>query len=129
MADGFEGINQLQELLKRAANAAEPERIVEAQKKGADFLADRLRGRSAPKRSGKMLSSFTSQSDQAKGETVFGWGVFYGRLVESGHKAGGWARKKKASITRVKPNAHLLPTFTANKEQVFRLILEDLERG
>ena len=129
MTDDFEGINRIQEVLARKAAAAQPERIIQAQEKGAAFLSDQLRGRSSTRRSGAMLASFASKPDATKVETVFGWGKFYGRLVESGHKAGGYARKKKASVSRVKASPHLKPTFDANKDQIYQIMINDLERS
>lgn len=128
MTDSFEGINRLQEYLRKKTEAATPERIIEAQQKGAEYMRDIMRGRNSPKRKGTMLASFTFESDTAKTETTFGWGAkgWYGRLKESGHntRAG---RKKKSSVHRVKAQPHLRPTFEANKTQVFQLMTESLD--
>jgi Bacteriophage protein of unknown function (DUF646). len=126
MDDGFAGLERLQKLLTEKAEAASMERIVAAQQKAAAYLQDIMRGRSSPRKSGKMLSSFEYKSDTTKGETDFGWGKFYGRLKESGHKAGGFARKKKSSVTRVKAQPHLRPTFEANKSAIMQMMADDL---
>ena len=142
MNDGYQGILKLQELLGKKAKAAQPENLVKAQEQGAVFLADKLRGRSAPRKTGAMLDSFAYKTDPAKGETIFGWTAkyFYGRLKESGHTAGsGRERKKsaygrfywhkKTSTSRVKAQPHLKPTFEENKQQIFQIMIDNLERG
>lgn len=121
----FEGLNRLQEYLKEKIEAAAPERIIEGQQKSAEHLRDIMRGRSSPKRSGTMLSSFAFTSDPAAVETTFGWGKFYGRLKESGHntRAG---RKKKSSVHRVAAQQHLKPTLEANKTQIIQIMVDNL---
>lgn len=127
--DDFSGIERLQAYIAKKAEQASPARIAESQEKGAEYIREQMRGRSSPRRKGTMLSSFAYESDKSKGETTFGWGKFYGRLVESGHNAGGFARKKKPSVSRVKAQPHLKPMFEANKENIFRIMIEELERG
>lgn len=129
MNDGAAGIKRLQEYLAKKAKQAEPNRILAGQQAAAVLMQDRPRGRSSPRRTGAMLSSFAFEADQTKVETVFGWGKFYGRLKETGHNSGGHARKKKPSVSRVKAQPHLKPTFESNREQLYKTMIETMERG
>lgn len=129
MSNGAEGIKRLQEYLAKKAKQAEPDRILAGQRAAAELMQNQLRGRSSPRRTGEMLSSFVFEADQTKVETLFGWGKFYGRLKETGHNSGGHGRKKKASVSRVKAQPHLKPTFESNLEQIYQTMIETTERG
>ncbi len=130
MNDGdFSGFNRLKAYLEKKARQAEPEAILEGQKAAAEYMQDQMRGRSSPRKTGAMLSSFAFEADQAKVETAFGWGKFYGRLKETGHKAGGYGRKKKSAAVRVKAQPHLKPTFESNKSRLFQIMIDKMERS
>ena len=131
MADGFEGINALQKYLEDCIASADPANVLAAQAAAAEQFCDEMHALSAPRKTGKMLSSIAYQQDTGKTETVIGWGEFYGRLKENGHRtrAAKKTRKKTKSTRMVKAQPHFLPTFTANREQITATMCRVIERS
>lgn len=128
IAEDLDGLERLSAYLAKKAESAAPERIRSSQQKGAEFMQTIMRGRTAPKRTGAMLSSFAYEADTAKTETLFGWGRFYGRLKESGHRTRG-GRKKKKSSGRVNAQPHLAPSFELHKRTLVQIMVNDLQFG
>lgn len=125
----MEGIERLQAYLQEKMKAAEPEVIRRAQAAGAEVMLSATRSLTRPRRTGKMLESFAYEYDPMKQETIFGWGKFYGRLKESGHAVGGFARKRTPKRTQVKSQAHLRPTFEANRERILSAMADTIQGG
>lgn len=125
----FAGFDRLSAYLEKKAKQAEPEAILAGQKAAAEYMQAQMRGRSSPRRTGAMLSSFAFEANRTTVETAFGWGKFYGRLKETGHKAGGFGRKKKTAAVRVKAQPHLKPTFEANKARLYQIMIDTMERS
>lgn len=143
----LEGFATLAELLATCAKAAEPAITKSAQRAGAEYFVDMMRKRAAPRsrmRHAHMLDTITYE--QKDGETTIGWTMFYGRLVESGHKTVLGYKKKKSSSTKkayaltasashkrknvssVPPNRHMKPEFDAQKDEIIKRIAEVYEK-
>ena len=116
MADDFEGFQRLATLLKGYAENANSANILRAQKAGAEYFCGVMRNRPSPRGRSRdhMLDSIAYEQDTQQVETVVGWGKFYGRMVESGHRAGGWAKNTQT----VTANPHLKPEFNKQKDQI-----------
>jgi HK97 gp10 family phage protein len=126
----FDGIMKIQDLLAEKIKQADPERVLAAQAAAAEMLKAKLamlpNPRSRNNKSGHMLEAFVYEQDRAKVETVFGWGKFYGRFVESGHRAGGWAKKRMPQSSSIAARPHLRSTFESNKDELIRVMIDAL---
>lgn len=129
--DGFMQLNdELSEMMKWA----DKDRIKEAQEAGASFLVDKIRKLSKPRRTGKLLKSVDYEHNAIENSTDVGWGVYYGRIVENGHKAGarpsrGKKSKKKDTRTYVPAQPHLFSTYKNNKEKIYQIMIDKLRKG
>lgn len=116
MADDFEGLQRLTALLEGYSKNANAANILQAQKSGAEYFCEVMRRKTSPRGRSRehMLDSITYEQDTQNAETIVGWGKFYGRMVESGHRAGGWAKASKT----VAASPHLKPEFNQQKDQI-----------
>ncbi len=116
MADDFEGLQRLANLLEGYSKNASSANILRAQQAGAEYFCRVMRSKTSPRGRSRehMLDSITYEQDAQNTETVVGWGKFYGRMVESGHRAGGWAKAGKT----VMPSPHMKPEFNKQKDQI-----------
>ena len=97
-----DGFANLEKILNGFAKMADPAVVEAAQKAGAEHLTRALRIRAAPRGRSRvhMLDAIDFEYD-GKGETVVGWRKFYGRFVETGHRAvTGYKRGKSSSSTK-----------------------------
>lgn len=116
MAEDFEGLQRLADLLAGYSVNANPANILRAQKAGAEYFCEIMRRKSSPRGRSRehMLDSIAYEQDAHNTVTVVGWGKFYGRMVEAGHRAGGWAKSSKS----VAANPHMKPEFNKQKNQI-----------
>lgn len=129
----LKGFQRLQEYISKKSQITNAS-ILSGQKAAAEYLQEAMRGRSAPRgrSSPHMLDTFIFEQDETTAETKFGWGRFYGRMVESGHKvwSQGKKRKKKVGEQRtVKAQPHLKTEFDKNQDQLVKIMIETMERG
>lgn len=128
-----EAIQRLTEYIQKKAKQAEPEAILAGHRAAAELMEQQMRGRSSPRRkrsNSHMLDNFVYESHTDRVETEFGWNRqhFYGRIVESGWNAGGWAKKRMPKRTRIAGKPHLKPTFEANRKRVLETMISEIER-
>ncbi|MDL2318534.1 hypothetical protein LJC74_05600 [Eubacteriales bacterium OttesenSCG-928-A19] len=142
MAALVDGFAALSEILKGFAEIADPSVTEAAQEAGAVYFVGIMRGKSSPRtRGGRQHMLDTIDYEQKNGETIIGWTLFYGRLVESGHKTVlGYKRKKtsstgkayavtasaahkRANTSYVRARPHMRPEFEANREQILRQMM------
>jgi hypothetical protein len=116
MADDFEGFQRLANLLEEYSQNANPANILQAQKAGAEYFCEVMRRKASPRGRSRehMLDSVAYDQDARNTETVVGWGKFYGRMVESGHRAGGWAKASES----IAAHPHMKPEFNKQKDQI-----------
>jgi len=116
MADDFEGLQRLADLLEGYSVNADPANILRAQQAGAEYFCEVMRSKMSPRGRSRehMLDSIAYEQEPQNTVTVVGWGKFYGRMVESGHRAGGWAKASKT----VAANPHMKPEFIKQKDQI-----------
>jgi len=116
MADDFEGFQRLAHLLEGYSQNANPAQVLQAQKSGAEYFCEVMRRKASPRGRSRehMLDSIAYEQDTRSVETLVGWGKFYGRMVEAGHRAGGWS-KNSGDIAA---HPHLKPEFDKQKEQI-----------
>ncbi len=128
MADDFTGCLKLNEYLDKCIQVAQPESILDRQAEAAQRFTDIMHGLSSPRskgiHGGKMLASITYTQNTSTTETDVGWGLWYGRLKESGHDVGGFGRKK-AKKTHVKAQPHMRPTFEAHRAELLQILAKD----
>lgn len=128
--DGFMELNEeLNDLMKWA----DKDRIRGAQIAGASYLVDKVRKLSKPKRTGKLLKSIDYENDGIESSTDVGWKVYYGRIVENGHRVGSRpsrSKKKKVKDTRpyIPAQPHLYPTFKNNKEKIYEIMIKEIRK-
>lgn len=129
--DGFMSLNkELDEMMKWA----DKDRIRGAQIAGASFLVDKVRKLSKPKRTGKLLKSIDYEENSIQNSTDVGWKVYYGRIVENGHRVGSRpSRSKKNKMKDTRPyipaQPHLYPTYKNNKEKIYEIMIKELRKG
>ena len=128
------GFMKLNEELSDLMKWADEDRIKDAQNAGASFLVNKVRKLSKPRRTGNLLNRVTSEYDSSKKSTGVGWGDYYGRIVENGHKAGkrkSRSKKKKIKDTRnyVPAQPHLFTTYKNNKEKIYEIMINKLRKG
>ncbi len=129
MADDFQGFARLAALLEGYVERSSPANILKAHAAGAEYFVGVMRSRGSPRgrSSPHMLDTITYEQDSAKTETVVGWGKFYGRLVESGHRAGGFAKKKMAKKSTVPGRPHMRPEFNSQREEIINRMVAVLK--
>lgn len=111
-----DGFMELNKDLAEAMKWADEKKKKDAQEAGASFLVNKVRQLSKPRRKGKLLESVDYEYNPAEKSTDAGWKVYYGRIVENGHKAGARpSRSKRNKIkdtrTYVPAQPHLFPTY------------------
>jgi HK97 gp10 family phage protein len=121
MTDDNKGFLNLIDTLNNFSKMADEDNIKEAQEAGAAFLVGKLRRLSKPRNTGKMLESMDFEYNKKEKTVEVGWGKFYGRLVESGHKT-------RSGKKVVSAKAHLKPTFEANKNFINKIMIDTLKR-
>lgn len=128
-----EAIKRLMEIIEKKAKQAEPESILAGHKAAAEYMKEQMRGLSAPRRArsnSHMLDHFVYEQHENLIETEFGWDRqhFYGRIVESGWNAGGWAKKRMPKRSRIAGKPHLRPAFNAAKEKLYQIMIDEMEK-
>ncbi|MDL2318221.1 hypothetical protein LJC74_03880 [Eubacteriales bacterium OttesenSCG-928-A19] len=141
MAALVDGFASLSDILKGFAEIADPAVTEAAQAAGAIHFVGVMRGKSAPRGRGRRHMLDSIDYEQKNGETVVGWTLFYGRMVESGHKTVlGYKRKKtsspskayavtasaahkRANTSHVRARPHMRTEFEANKDQILRRMM------
>lgn len=129
-----DGFMELDKELSELVKLADESRIKDAQEAGASFLVDKVRKLSKPRRKGKLLDSVDYEYDSANKSTDVGWGVYYGRIVENGHRAGkrvSRSKKKKVKDTRsyIPAQPHLFSAYKNNKEKIYEIMIKELRKG
>ena len=112
-----EGLEQINDQLQRAANAAK--NGAEAVRPAAEaFVAD---VHALPRPRGQMGAGHTHMLDSVAGKPegkgyLVGWGQYYGRFVEHG-------------TSKMGAQPHLIPTWEKNEDKYMQLIQEQLTGG
>lgn len=133
----LDGFAKMSELLQGFAQAADPAVTKAAQAAGAEYFVEIMHRLSAPRGGGRKHMLDSIAYEQEDGETNVGWTLFYGRMVESGHKTVlGYRRKKTSSTTKayaltttaakkranvstIRARPHMKPALDANREQIY----------
>lgn len=127
------GFMELNDELDEAMKWANEAKKKDAQEAGASFLVNKVRQLSKPRRKGKLLESVDYEDNSKEKSTDVGWKVYYGRIVENGHRAGARpsrSKRKKIRDTRtyVPGQPHLFPTYKNNKEKIFEIMINEIKK-
>ncbi|MDD6788661.1 MAG: HK97 gp10 family phage protein [Lachnospira sp.] len=118
----LQGFDDLAEQLKQIADNVDDEKALDAIQKGADELAADVRA--LPKPRSKMGGGHTHMLDtvgtqRADKAIEVGWGAYYGKMVENGH------RSSKSKFIAAQP--HLTTTWNQNKDKYYQTMIEALK--
>ncbi len=127
------GFMNLDKELSEMMKWADEKKIKDAQEAGASFLVDKVRMLSKPRRTGKLLKSIDYEHNAQGKSTDVGWGVYYGRIVENGHRAGKRSSRSKRKNTKdtrtyVPAQPHLYPTYKNNKEKIYEIMIKEIQK-
>lgn len=120
MADDFKAFDDLTDLLKECAKAADEEHVMQVLETGAEeFVKILLK---LPKPISKINSPGythlvkTFAHRRNKEQVEVGWGKYYGPIVEKGS-------------ARMVAKPHVAPAWERNKNQIFKKMLDGVWKG
>lgn len=117
-----EGLEDLEKELEEMAGNMDDSKVLDAMEQGADQLVNDIRALPRPRSMlggghTHMLDSVGSQ--RGKDVVDVGWGKYYGKMVENGHKS------RKGRWVAAQP--HMSTTFEKNKDRYYKTMLDALK--
>lgn len=118
----IDGFKDFSNILKKYAEIDE-NGAVEALQTGVNLLVKDLLALPKPKsdiRRGKHTHLVDTFASERKGQSInVGWGKYYGRMVEKGHRT--------VNGKTVKPQPHMIPMWEKNKEKYYKAAVNQLQ--
>lgn len=127
MADEFvkadlQGFDDLADELKQISDSVDDAKVLDAMQKGADELVADVRALPKPRSriGGGHTHMLDTVSSQRESNVIqVGWGAYYGKMVENGH------RSRKSKFIAAQP--HLTTTWNQNKDKYYQTMIEALK--
>lgn len=138
ITDGYTGFEALSEIVEYYIKKTEPDNVTEVLLAGAkEFVSDLNK---LPKPMSKIRKAgythlvrcfaWDIDSRGRKEEVVVGWGKYYGRIVERGHRRmvrNHNMNHKKDTEKKQSPNPHLEPLWNRNSGKYYKTMLTKLD--